>query len=159
MANLTRTLRIEVRPVGRREDLLGDEGLYRQLWGAMSDGTRAANVTISALYQVRLGTVARPLSVRTRGAKKGETTPTGDRTLSYQALSGAWQPFGRPLYAPYVPAEGKKGAPHRRVGRSVLLGVAGTVFTRLQTDFLDVVRGNKALSTFRELPLAVTHHG
>lgn len=154
---LTRALRIEVRPVGRREDLLGDDGLYRQLWGAMSDVTRAANLTISALFQVRLGTVERPLSVRTRGAKKGETTPTGDRTLSYQALSGAWMPFGRPLYAPYVPA--KKGTPHRRVGSSVLLGVAGLVFTRIQTDYLDVIRGKRALSTFRELPLAVEGAG
>lgn len=129
MPSISRAIRFEVTfPGWRRADLVGPRGLWKRLWAMSDDLTRAANRLVSALWQAKIGAV---------------TSDVAPRTLAYQGLSGKWQPFGKPLYAPST----------ERAGSRVLLDTAGTVFDRLETDFRDIQRGKKALPTFRSLPI------
>lgn len=137
---VVRTLRFEVVwPGWRRTDL---HALWKELWQAQDDLRRAATLTASALCQVRMGALPRPT--------KDDGSPVSDRTLAYQALSGKWQPFGEPLYVPSTP---------RRVSSQALLDVAGLVYTRIQTDWLDIRRGEKSMPRWRSLPLGATNQG
>lgn len=140
LTTVVRTLRFEVVFPGssRKADLTA---LWKELWTAQDDLRRAANRAISALYQVRLGTLPAP-------EKDGKPVPF--RTLCYQALSGKWQPFGEPLYTPTTT---------RPVSSQVILDLAGTLYTRLQTDWLEIQRGQKSLPTFRSVPLGCTGPG
>lgn len=129
-----RTVRFEVAwPGWRKQDL---QALWKELWKAQDDLRRASNQTVSALWQVRSGALPHPLKT------DGKKWPL--QTLAYQALSGKWQPFGEPIYVPTTP---------RGVSSSVRRELASAIHTRVETDWLDVVRGNKVLPTFRSVPL------
>lgn len=137
-AVVVRTLRFEiVWPGYRRTDLLP---LWERIWKAQDDLRGAANRLMAALYQLKLGVITHPTSVPKKG---GEPRPTPLRSLVYQGLSGAWQPFGAPLYVPTVDA----------VSSHALLGLAGTLYTRIQTDWTEIQRGNRALPTMRSIPI------
>jgi len=113
----------------------GDKkGLLSDLLMARWELTTAMNRGITALFAVRQGVIKSDVLIR---------------TLSYQALSGKWQPFGRPLYTP-------KG---RRLGSAVLLGAAGLLFTRINEDFQEIRAGKKSLSTFREVAFPIASAG
>lgn len=143
VATVVRTLRFEVQwPGWRKADL---HALWGELWKAQDDLRAAANRTISALYMLRIGTVPWPEAEAQRGANKGTVRKVPLQTLCYQALSGAWQPFGTPLYAP---AEG-----NQRVSSHALLDLAGMIHTRIQTDWVEIQRGQKSLPTWRSMPI------
>ncbi len=138
---ITRTVKFAVYfPDARGVDLNGKEGLLYQIAKARSDVTRAANKIISALWALDQGVIEHPT--------KGDKT-VSLRTLSYQALTGVWSPFSV-MYEPTT---------RRAVSSAVKLGVAGLVFTRMKTDFKDIKRGDKSLSTFKSLPLIVAGSG
>lgn len=142
--SLTRAIKFEVEFRGlRKADRLE---LYQRLWGLQGDITRACNVLISCLWQLKLGHLVHP----TKPDKTGEEKPIALRTLAYQGLSGAWQPHGHPLYSPY---EGK-GRVNPRASGGVLSETANVVLNRLQTDFIDCLSGKKSLPTFREMPIS-----
>lgn len=137
-----RTLRFEVVwPGWRRTDLLK---LWKELWAAQGDLRRAANLTASAMCQLRLGTLPRP-------TKPDGVTPVSDQTLIYQALSGKWQPFGFPCYQP---SEGV-----RRVASQVLLDLAGTIHTRIKTDWTEIRKGERSLPTWKRVPVGSSTQG
>lgn len=118
---------------------------YQRLWGVSNDITRACNQAISALWLVTLGQLSRP----TRTLADGNVKDVPLRTLAYQAFSGAWQPYGYPLYTPY---EGK-GRCNPAAAGGVLSETAAAVLTRLKTDANDIRSGKKSLATFREMPI------
>lgn len=142
MAKITRSLKFQVSFEGVREkDFKGSkETLSYQLIAASGDLTAAHNRALTAAFLVRSGTLPSP----TKTDKEGKEKPTNLQTLTYQAMNGTWQPFGKPMYEP-------KG---RRLGSQPLLGAATLVYTRLQTDYKDVQRGEKSLPTFKSVPFA-----
>jgi hypothetical protein len=142
IATVVRTLRFEVVwPGWRQADL---SALWQELWRAQGDLRRAANLSASALCQLRLGTIPRPV-------KEDGVTPVSDQTLSYQLLSGKWQPFGSPCYQPSPDT--------RRVSSQVLLDLASTIHTRIKTDWAEIRRGDRSLPTWKQVPVGSTGPG
>jgi len=136
MPELNRTMKVAVVFDGwRSKDLKGKEGLWYRLAVAQGELTEAANKTMAALFALKMGTIPFP--------KRDDGSNVPIRSLTYQALSGKWQPFGEPLYRP-------KG---RRLSSAVLLEIATLIDTRLREDWLKVVRGERSLPTFHTLPL------
>ncbi len=137
-----RTLRVEVSfPDLRKTDR---ERLYHELWGAGDDLRRAANRAMTAFWQLRQGLL--PWPEREKG---GKTEPVPEGTLAYQALSGVWQPWGKPLYAP----EG------RAVSGGAKADLGQIVYTRFVTDYKDVRAGRKSLATFKQMPIGTYRQG
>jgi hypothetical protein len=118
-------------------------GLAHDLWGAMSDLTTASNKAISALWLLKQGNLPWPLYPL--GHKKAGQKVIF-RSLVYQCFSGAWQPWGEPLYV------AKRGP---QVAGNALLDAAGRVHTRIKTDYKDITMGKKSMSTFRQVPVGV----
>lgn len=136
--SLTRSIKFEVMfPDTRKSDRLA---LYQRLWGVQSDLTRAANHLLSALWQVTLGHLQLP-------QRDGKAIPL--LSAAYQGLSGAWQPYGHPLYTPY---EGK-GRVNSRASGGVISELSSRVLVRLKTDTADIRAGKKSLATFKALPI------
>lgn len=134
------TLKFEVAwPGWRKSDL---SALWSELWRAQDDLRRAANRGITALYQVRAGLLPRP-------EKDGK--PVSDQTLSYQILSGKWQPYGTPAYVPSPDT--------RQVSSQVILELASVLHTRMKTDYAEVQKGNKSVPTFRSVPVGASGGG
>lgn len=119
-------------------------GLYRRLWAMQRDLTGAANRLVSALWQVRIGTLTWPLK-----EEGGERVPL--QSLAYQGLSGKWRPFGAPLYVP--------STPDVAVSSAVLLDLATSVHDRLHEDYVEIIRGKRSLPAFKGLPIGLTKHG
>ena len=143
MPKITRAVKGEILfPNARKADLFGDDGLYKKLWTVQNDLVRASNQLISAMYQLKIGTVEWPLHA-TKVDANGAPQKRSLKTLAYQGLSGSWQPFGRPMYV----ARGE------RASSAVLVETANLVHDRLNTDFMDILLGKKSLSTFRSIPL------
>lgn len=140
---VVRTMRFEVVFPGWRRTDLAD---FRQkFWDAEGDLRRAANLAMSALYQLKLGTIPWPEAEAKKGVDKGKVRKVPLRTLCYQALSGGWQPFGHPLYTP--------GGGHERVSSNALLDLAGYLFVRIRDDWPAVQMGKKSLPTWRSVPI------
>jgi transposase len=124
-------------PGRRRADMEGKTGLFYELARMQGELTRAANQVVTALYQVELGVLPRPV--------KEDGSPVSSQTLAYQALSGSWLPFGpdRPIYRPQG----------RRYCGGGLSELASSVHVRMKTDLKDVRAGVKSLPTFKLVPL------
>lgn len=132
---VVRTLKFEVIFAGwRKTDLLP---FWEQLWKGQDDLRRAANKAIGALFQVKMGTIPWPL-------KEDGTTKVPLQTLCYQSLSGKWQPYGEPFYVPTT---------EQPLSSQAILSLASLMFTRLQTDWVAIQRGEKSLPTWRSIPL------
>lgn len=141
---MTRAMRFAVSFPGWREaDLKGKSGLFYELAVVQGELTRAGNQTLSALYLVETGALPRPA--------KENGAPVSSLTLAYQALSGAWEPFGpdRPVYRP-------KG---RRLCGAGLSELANVLHTRIKTDLKAIRSGEKSLATCRSMPLPVRADG
>lgn len=126
--------------------------LYQRLWGVQSDLLRAAQRLMSALWQVKIGHLPKPIGMR----KDGTTSETPLQTMAYQGLSGKWQPFGHPLYTPYEGTT-KKGTTKKnsRAGGGVLRATATHVYDRLQTDFKFISAGKRQMATFANMPILI----
>lgn len=142
---IVRTLKFEVVWPGWRTT--DKHALWRDLWSAMDDLRAAANRGISALFMLKLGLLPWPVEEpkRPKPGASMEARKVPIRTLCYRAMNGGWQPFGTPMYQP------REGAP--AVSSSVLLDLAGYLYTRLQTDWVDIQHGDRALPTFRSIPI------
>jgi len=135
MSKLTRTLKFQVSFPGMTEEqLTGTKGLWYRLVVMQNELSRAANRLGTALFSLRQGVIPCP-------EKDGKKV--SERTLSYQGMNGTWKPFGFPLYTPQ----------RTRVSSGLLLGTAGLVYTRITTDYKDIVSGKKSLATFTHIPL------
>lgn len=155
MSKLTRALRVEVEfPSIRSADR---SALYKRLWGVSDDVTRAATRIIGALFLVKQGMLTLPVDeVPRRKLKPGqEWRPKAWPLASaaYRGFSGEWQPFTDqgPLYAPY--------GDHVRASGNVLTATAGQIVSRLQTDYVDAIRGKKQIANFNTLPIYNTNQG
>lgn len=146
MAKLVRALRFEVTFPGLRStDRLH---VYEKLWGLQSDLRSAATKLLGALVQMHMGMLQKPT--------KEDGKPVPLQTLCYQAMSGAWQPHGFPIYSPWegTKKKGEKKVKNPRAGGGVLSAVANDlVMVRFKTDLKDILRGNKQLSTFKNMPI------
>ena len=121
-----------------RKELEGKTGLWYQLARARGEITRAANQTVSALYQVKWGHLSLPVKV------DGKPIPLETAAWAPFRQRDPWHPFGeaRPLYRP-----------ERRLSGGNLAELGGIIYSRLQTDFKKVRAGQQSLSTFQDLPL------
>src|SRR5262245_1240592 len=95
---VVRTLRFEITwPGWRRSDL---HALFAEIWKAEGDLRRAGNRALTALYQLKMGVLPWPEGEGKKGKNKGKVVKKSLQGLCYQCLSGAWQPFGEPMYQP-----------------------------------------------------------
>lgn len=134
----TRTMRFEVTfPNMRNADRLK---LYQKLWAAQKDLRKAMNLAIYTTFQCRLGLLEKPL--------KKDGTAYSDTNLPYMLLNGSWQPLGRPVYVPSMP--------EAKITSSPTVEASALINSRINTDWKDLMRGDKSLSTFRNAPLGAS---
>ena len=122
MSTLTRTIRGEVRFADlRKADRAGKNGLPYRLAataGALMEGSNRVSFALASTF---LG--ATPwLTEPDPKDPDGPPRRVHARSLAYAGLSGKWQPYGAPLYAPKA---------HLRVSGAVLAVQAGEILARL----------------------------
>lgn len=138
MATVTRTIKFRVFfPSLRSADLKGKDGLAYTLAVVQGEMTRSANLAMTALWAAK---------------NKALPTPASLQTLTYQALSGKWEPIAGKTIAP-------KLVNGRKIGSNVLLATASLLDTRLKQDAKKIAKGEGTLSTFKDLPIYVAGAG